>query len=63
MSSAPTSEPASPRIHAAAAALDGQALEADVSLRCTYVVHKLENGVATRANTLKTYFDANRSVS
>ncbi|KAG8981617.1 hypothetical protein FRB93_008505 [Tulasnella sp. JGI-2019a] len=62
-SSAATSEPASPRIHASLMALDAQpkgGSEADISLRCTYVAHKLDNGVATRANTLKTYFEANR---
>lgn len=64
-SSAPTSQPASPRIHAALMGLDGSSKSGtgDVDIRCTYVVHRLDSGVAIRANTLKTYFDANRLVS
>ncbi|KAG8857052.1 hypothetical protein FRB96_005982 [Tulasnella sp. 330] len=63
ISSAATSEPMSPRIHAALMTFDGQpkgGSDVDVCLRCTYVAHKLENGVAARANTLKSYFEANR---
>lgn len=55
-----SSMPASPRTNATKELDDDDAPPVDT--RCTYVVHRRTKGVAVRANSLKTYFDANRLV-
>ncbi|KAG8963900.1 hypothetical protein FRC03_002456 [Tulasnella sp. 419] len=60
--SMPSSPPPNPRLNMArrgsTAGVEKQ--KPLPKLRCTYVTHALEDGVATRANTVKSYFDANR---
>lgn len=57
-----SSLPTSPRISGLQKLLEHEESKANIDIRCAFVVHKLENGTAIRANTVKTYFDANRLV-
>ncbi|KAG8903347.1 hypothetical protein FRB99_003409 [Tulasnella sp. 403] len=61
VSSVPSSSvPASPRVGSEVGLRELIKAAAPVEVRCSYVAHRLSNGIAIRTNTLKTYFDANR---
>ncbi|KAG8912800.1 hypothetical protein FRC00_003765 [Tulasnella sp. 408] len=55
-----SSLPTSPRMGGLQKLLEHEENKANIDVRCAFVVHKMENGTAVRANTMKTYFDANR---
>ncbi|KAG8919646.1 hypothetical protein FRC01_001187 [Tulasnella sp. 417] len=55
-----SSVPTSPRIGGLQKLLEDEENKANIDIRCAFIVHKMENGTAIRANTVKTYFEANR---